>query len=83
MAYILTVLPSNDVALELASFLDRTLEATTCVEKVKADLDAGKTAAAISHLVSESNKLWASTKATDKGTYRILLFSSCKTLLLG
>ena len=69
MAYILNVLSGKDVAVELASYLDRTFESTSVVSKVKEEIGAGKLSAAISHLVAESAKLWASEKAADKGNY--------------
>ena len=67
MAYSLNVRPGNEVAEELASFLEKSLGNSTILSRVKQDFKSGKASAAVSLLASESAALWTSDAASDKG----------------
>lgn len=67
MAYSLNARPGNDVAEELAAFLEKSLGVSNVLSRVKQDFKTGKPSGAISCLVSESVGLWKSDAASDKG----------------
>ena len=64
MAYSLSSLPANDLAMELAQFLDKSSGGDAVLKKVQAEKSFG---AALNVIVSQSAGLWGN--GTDKGMF--------------